>query len=263
MDKQIFFQDKKVNFRCEGEGETLVFLHGFTESLEMWNKFSQDLSGNFKVISIDLPGHGSTEVFQEIHSMELMADVVKAVLDSQCTSECVMIGHSMGGYTALAFAKKYPDVLKGFCLLHSHAGADSEEAKNMRENTINAVTNDKTEFIQDFVPDLFAPANKVRFSIEIDELLQLALKTTKEGIISALRGMKDRKDGYELLRSIKKPVLFIAGENDKRIPVSLVKEQVDLSPKIKMVLLENVGHMGFIEAKEETLETIRKFVVKT
>ena len=262
MEKQIKFKNKIINFTAKGEGKTIVFLHGFLESLEIWDTFSKKLSKKFRVICIDLPGHGETENISETHSMELMADVVKSVLDDQGVETCIMVGHSMGGYVTLAFAEKYQEMLNGICLFHSAAHADSEEAKTNRDRTIRAVSNDHTGFIQSFIPDLFANSSIAKFKKEIDLLKKQASKTQKEGIIAALKGMKSRTDKLGLLEKIPFPLLMIIGKKDSRIPVELALQQVKLPSHGEALILGNVGHMGYIEAKKITLSAVRDFAKK-
>jgi pimeloyl-ACP methyl ester carboxylesterase len=168
----------------------------------------------------------------------------------------------MGGYVGLAFAKKYQEMLKGICLFHSQAAADPEEVKMNREKTIEDVNKDREGFIKTFIPDLFATDNVVKFQEEIDQLIEIALKTSKEGIISALRGMKDRSDSTEFLKSFNKPILFISGKQDKRIPVQTILQQASLPPHSEILLMGNAGHMGFIEAKEKTMNVLKDFATR-
>jgi len=262
MEKQITFRGKSINFTIKGKGKTIVLLHGFLESSKIWDTFSKKLSKKFKVICIDLPGHGRTENIAESHSMELMADVVKSVLDDQKVKACVMVGHSMGGYVTLAFAEKYQEILSGICLFHSAAHADSEEAKTNRDRTIKAVSNDHTGFIQRFIPDLFANSSIAKFKKEIDLLKKQASQTQKEGIIAALKGMKSRTDKLGLLKDIPFPLLMIIGKEDSRIPVELALQQVSLPSHSEALILGNVGHMGYIEAEKITLIAVRDFAKK-
>ena len=111
----IKFQKKNIFYTDEGTGKVVVLLHGFTESQKIWKNFAKKLSAKYRVITIDLPGHGKSESPGAVHSMELMANVVFAVLKKLKAGKCMMIGHSMGGYVTLAFAEKYPKKLKGFC----------------------------------------------------------------------------------------------------------------------------------------------------
>jgi pimeloyl-ACP methyl ester carboxylesterase len=192
--------------------------------------------------------------------MEVMAETVKLVLDKLEINECVIVGHSMGGYVALAFAKQYPDFIKGVGLFHSQASADSEEAKENRRRTINVVKLNRAGFISNFIPDLFAEANVPKFQDEIDLLKKGASEISPEGIIADVEGMKQRSSKLDLLMHSKIPFLFIAGKEDSRIPVQTIMAQAILPEHSEVLILSKVGHMGFIEAKTETLQMIKGFL---
>ena len=106
-------------------------------SLEIWASYTYSYMRDMRVIAIDLPGHGKSDIFGEVHTMDFMAETVKAVLDAVKVEQCVMLGHSMGGYVTLAFAEKYPYMLRGFGLLHSQAMADSNEVVKGRLESID------------------------------------------------------------------------------------------------------------------------------
>ncbi len=259
MKKKIKFQNKKINYRTAGKGNTIVLLHGFLESLNIWDYFSQELAKGFNVVRIDLPGHGKSENIDSVHTMELMADSVKAVLDEEGIKKCVMVGHSMGGYTTLAFEDQYPDYLKGFVLFHSAAHADNKEAKINRERTVKIVENDRVGFINNFIPSLFAPDNIAIYSNEIENLKKQAANTSKQTIIAALRGMKERTEKITLLKSVGIPVMYIIGKEDSRIPTTIAMKQAAIPNRCYVTLLGGVGHMSYIEAKDETLEAVKCF----
>ncbi len=263
MTHTITTDGKRITYADSGAGDPLVLLHGFTESLAMWDDFSRALQKEFRIIAVDLPGHGHTDVFGATHTMEFMARVVRHVLDHLGVKSCIMIGHSMGGYVTLAFARHYPALLKGIGLFHSHAAADTEEARRNRVRTINIVYSNRTGFIQQFIPDLFAPENAGKYQDAIDRLRTLALQPPAEGITAALRGMMERDDNTRLLGELKVPVLFIAGKQDSRIPVATILAQAALPHHAEVLTLGGAGHMGFIEERERTLETIRYFARRT
>jgi pimeloyl-ACP methyl ester carboxylesterase len=262
MMKSIKFGGKKIHYKMDGEGSTLVLLHGFMESLAIWDGFAEKLSSTFRVIRIDLPGHGRTPVLEPVHTMELMAATVKAVLDNLDVKHCVMIGHSMGGYVTLEFARQYPEMLRGMGLFHSHAAADTQEARENRMRTIDIVKLNRKGFIKQFIPDLFAETNVLRFSDDIERISKEAEKMSSESIIAALHGMKDRSGKFDLLLNTNIPVLFIAGKEDIRIPVQNILAQAILPGYSEVLVLGDVGHMGFIEAAEKTLEMVRSFAQK-
>ncbi len=262
MEKQLLVDGHSVNYRVEGSGPALVLLHGFLESLEMWNDFMSALSRTNKVIAVDLPGFGKTEVFSDNHSMELMADTVNTVLEEENIKFCLLAGHSMGGYVSLAFAKKYSAKLKGLVLFHSQAAADDEQGKTNRNRTIDIVKKNHKDFIAAFIPSLFAEQNIEKFHDKIEEAKAVSLQTSAEGIIAALAGMRDREDHRKLLKELDIPVLFIAGKQDSRIPMEKILPQIALPKHAEALILDGVGHMGFIEARKQTLRTLAHFGVK-
>lgn len=262
MNKGITFKRAKINYTITGKGDTVVFLHGFLENLTMWDDFSGKLSATYKIIAIDLPGFGQSDVISNNHSMSTMAEVVNTVLNHENISKCILVGHSMGGYVALAFAELFENKLDGLILFHSQAAADDEKTKTNRNRTIKIVENNHAKFISGFIPSLFTEENALKFSTQIQQIIDSSLHTINGGIIAALAGMRDRKDYQELLTQMEIPVLFIAGEEDSRIPVKKIKHQITLPEISESLILENVGHMGFIEAQELTYNAVEDFITR-
>jgi len=257
--KVITFQNKKIFFSDDGKGKAIILLHGFTESSKIWKSFSEKLSEKYRVISIDLPGHGKSECIDGCHDMELQADVVYAVLKKTKVKKCLMIGHSMGGYVTLAFAGKYPGMLKGFGLFHSHCFADTPAEQENRNRTIHVVHEDKFSFISQFIPQLFPLEVHKKFTKEIEILVKQASKMPKEGVIAALEGMKVRPDQVELLMTTDLPVLFILGMKDPKAPISKLWEMITMPSHSEVLILRNCGHMGYIEAPVETFRAVQCF----
>jgi pimeloyl-ACP methyl ester carboxylesterase len=259
MTGEILFRNAPVHFSDKGKGRVIVLLHGFLESLEIFDEFSNALAKNFRVVSIDLPGHGKSDCIGYVHSMELMAESVKAVMDHLNLRKYILVGHSMGGYVALAFAELYPDNLKGLCLLHSTAWGDTPEKKKERTRTINLVKRDHSTFVKALVNKLYAPANRPRLAKEIRKHRSIAKKVSKRAIIASLEGMKERVNRELLLRFAPFPVLFIVGKKDSVIPWETMIAQAESPQRSRMLLLDNTGHMGFLEAKKETLDELGRF----
>lgn len=250
---------KTITYAEAGEGKVIVLLHGFTESMKIWNSFVSKLSGKYRVITIDLPGHGRSARLDKVQTMEIMADTVYAVLKKSKVSKCIMVGHSMGGYVTLAFAAKYPSMLKGFGLFHSHCFADSPEEAEVRNRTIALVEKDKFGFMAQFIPGLFPPAAHKKFSAEIKRLIQRASKMEKESVTAALEGMKIRADHLTTLQETRLPVLFIIGQADPKAPLSRLWEMVSAPSVSRLLLLKTCGHMGYLEEPDECLDAIRDF----
>jgi pimeloyl-ACP methyl ester carboxylesterase len=260
MSRFINYNSKKIYYKIEGEGDVVVFVHGFLENKQIWADYSSKLCKSNKVISIDLPGHGESDNISNVHTMELFADVIFELLNYLSISKISIIGHSMGGYVSLVFAKKYPDLTKSLCLFHSHAAADSPEAKINRARAAKVVSENHQGFIASFIPDLFTKTNQQKFAEKIENLKSQAKKTTKDGVIASLFGMREREDMLKFISETNIPILFIIGKHDSRIPISMMKEQIFLPKNSSALILEEVAHMGYIENKNACFNAIKSFV---
>ena len=251
-----------VHYRDEGRNnkKTVVLLHGFLQNLDVWSSYVLSYMHHLRVITIDLPGHGQTETFSETHSMDFMARMVKTVLDEAGVDHCVMIGHSMGGYVALAFAEKHPYLLRGLGLINSHALPDSEEHRHWRQAICEQVKENRASYIVNFVPTLFDDHNRAGLSQDIKDLQDQCLETRSESIIAAQNGMMNRPSRIDVLRQLEVPILFIYGKNDNRIPLELAISQAMIPHHAEILILDNVGHMAFIEEREYVKPRIKNFV---
>jgi pimeloyl-ACP methyl ester carboxylesterase len=262
MKKEIWNMDVKVTFRDEGQGTPVVFLHGYLESSEIWHSFTRGLSGYGRIISIDLPGHGESGVAAEVHTMEFMADVVQRVLDHLAVEQCILVGHSMGGYVALAFLEAYADRLKALSLFHSHPLADTPETRANREREIELVREGKKELICNVnIPKAFATDNLEKYRDEVGFAREIAHGTPGPGIIAVLKGMMKRHDYRETLSNCPVPFLWILGKKDNYIDYEAVLEKVTLPEKGTLTLLDHSGHMGFIEEKEKSSDIMMDFIL--
>lgn len=247
----IFYTD-------EGKGSAVVLLHGFLENSTIWKPFIPELSKKNRVICIDLLGHGKTGCLGYIHSMELMAEAVDAVLKQLRIRKSIIFGHSMGGYVALAYAEKKPDNVKGLCLMNSTASADSNEKKKNRDRGIEAVKQQHKTFIRIAIKNLFTAENQIKFSYDIEKLINQCLKTPLQGIIAALEGMKIREDREVLLHFSPYEKLMILGKNDPALNYQLLKTQTE-NTNVQVEEFDG-GHMSFIENKQEFLISIMHFI---
>lgn len=259
MEKQIIYQNHAINYKVSGKGETIVLLHGFMEDLHMWDYHQQVLSKDHQIICVDLPGHGKSGIWSESHGMPFMAKMVSLVLEEEKVDQCILIGHSMGGYVTLAFAEKFEQKLKGFGLFHSHAMADTEKDQLNRERAIQVVKNDKGGFINQFIPSLYNDENLSRFQTKIDQQIELANQMDPKGITAALAGMKDRSMRLDVLAFSNVPILYILGKHDSRIPLDKGLAQAATAPFSQINVLGKSGHMGWIEEADKSIAAILGF----
>lgn len=258
MSKYLFFKNTQISFSDYGKGTAVVFLHGFLENQSMWNAFISALSKKNRVITIDLLGHGASECLGYVHTMEDQADVVHHVLQHLKIRRAVLIGHSMGGYVALAFAELYPDNVKGIVLQNSTSKADSDDRKKNRDRAIVAVKHNYASFISLSVSNLFSEDNRERLTEIIEQVKLEALKTPLQGIVAALEGMKIRKDREVILHFAAYPILLILGEKD---PVLNYEENIEQirNTNVKLITFKD-GHMIHFENDEGLLKVLKSFL---
>ena len=193
----------------------------------MWDFYIAEFAKKNRIITIDLLGHGETECLGYVHTMEDNADAVHAVLSELRIRKAIFVGHSMGGYVALAFAELYPETVKGLVLLNSTTRADSDERKINRDRAIKAVKQSFMNFISLSIANLFSESNRERLSSEIENVKKEALKTPLQGIVASLEGMKIRQDREVLLHLAPYPILLILGEKDPVLNYEETKEQIE------------------------------------
>jgi pimeloyl-ACP methyl ester carboxylesterase len=260
MIKTTTFKKGKVTFSDTGKGRVVVLLHGFLGSHEIWEQAITNLSKSYRVIAIDLPGHGGTDNFGYVHTMELMAKCVKKVLEHLKLKRYVLIGHSMGGYATLAFADLFPDDIRGICLYHSSAYADSEEKKRDRSRSVKVVKANHKIYTSEVIRNLFSAKNLKYLKKELSFATKIAGKTKKQGIVASLEGMKDRIDRRIILALVEYPIMMVIGEHDNVLPAAQLLEQAEKIQHKQILYLEHDGHMGFLESPKESNKALRRFL---
>ncbi|MCR4816084.1 MAG: alpha/beta hydrolase [Bacteroidales bacterium] len=260
--KIVMFENRELHYRDEGRDNprTIVLLHGFLQNLDVWSSFMLTYMRHLRVITIDLPGHGYSATYSDVHTMDFMANAVKCVLDHAEVEKCVLAGHSLGGYVALAFASRYGYMLNGLALIHSHAMSDNEEKRRQRDEVCHQVHLNRAGFIVDFITNLFDESKREYLAQDIKELRDQCLETREEGILAAQRGMKVRTSRIQTLARLQVPVLFVYGKNDRRIPVEEGLSQAMIPHKSEVLLLDNVAHMSFMEERDYVRTRLFDFV---
>lgn len=243
------------------KGEKVVLLlHGYLESLDVWEDFAKLLAPKCRVVAMDIPGHGISQVMGEVHTMDFLADTVAGVLDELEIAKATIVGHSMGGYVALQTLRLHPERVEKLVLLSSTPNPDSEEKKADRDREIALVEKGHKDLLAQTAPNGFASDNVRRMRDEIAFLEEQIYVTEPEGVTALLKGMKARSDANALLHESKVPQLFILGKKDNYIPLERAEQMVADHPQAKVVWLENSGHMGFFEEPEATAAAIVEFV---
>src|SRR5690606_19861035 len=238
----LSYKNYSIYFIKEGTGDAVILLHGFLANLTMWKELVPSIARSNKVVAIDLLGHGQTGCLGYIHTMEMMAGAVNFVLEHLKIEKAVFIGHSMGGYVALAFCELFPNKVEGLCLMNSTTLPDSEEKQMNRNRAITAIKKNKSVFISLSVANLFAEHNRKVIKSKIEEVTKEDLKTPLQGIIAALEGMKIRKNRQHILQDTRFKKFMIIGRKDPILEYDSLINQLQGTDAERVIFPD--GHMS-------------------
>ncbi|MEM6515380.1 MAG: alpha/beta hydrolase, partial [Bacteroidota bacterium] len=182
------YRGTKLCYEETGEGRPIILLHGFLENSSMWDYIPQSVFSTNRIIRIDLLGHGQSGCIGYVHSMEDMAMAVLFIAEELNLDKFKIIGHSMGGYVALAIARIKPKSVVGICLLNSTFLTDDRQRKHVRKRAIEMAKSNYEALVRMSFVNLFAENSRRQFSTEISRALKEALKTSVQGYIAAQEG---------------------------------------------------------------------------
>lgn len=258
-----------LHFREWGERNdlpSLVLLHGFLEDSRMWDHLVPLLRSGRHLIALDLPAHGQTPQFEEVHTMDFMAQCVRETLDHLGLEKVAMLGHSMGGYVVLAFAEAFPTRLDQFALFFSSPEEDDEIKKSNRLRATKLVKTHRELYIQNAIPLLFDPHTLETHKTQIARQVEMSLEMPSEGIIAAIKGMTVRPDRTALLVNAPeegqyrpKSIGIIAGRADTVVPFERSQYFASL-PQVGHSFFSNHGHMGHITSPEACARAIDQWL---
>lgn len=266
MQKNIQYQSHQIAYRLIGAGTPVMLVHGFGEDSLIWDKQIEFLQNHCLLLVPDLPGSGKSEMITDKSSDDpiSMADyaaVLEAILEEENIKECIMLGHSMGGYITLAFAEKCAEKLLRFGLVHSSAIADSTEKKATRLKGIELMENyGAAPFLKNTIPNLFSQ----KFKSEHPEMVALLIDASQHFSTPACqqyyRAMMNRPDRTSVLKSNPQPILFVVGTEDVAAPLNDLLPQISLPTHPTVHILEGVGHMGMWEATTQVNQFLLDFI---
>lgn len=256
--KYISYKNSKIHFTDTGVGPAIILVHGFLESVTIWNNLHPLLREKNRLVCIDLPGHGYSADITKIHRMEDMAKVVNAIIEHLVIEKVVLFGHSMGGYVCLAFAEMFPNKVEGLGLINSTPLTDSEEKKVIRDRAIEAVQQNYKTFARIAISSLFSKNNRLRLKNDIDLLVDNALKMDPKSVIAAITGMKVRKDRSSIFLNGSFKKLLLLADHDPVLNTSDLLELTKDQPNITKIIPG--GHMSFLENFKDYSYSIIHFI---
>lgn len=240
--------------------KVILLLHGYLETLNVWEKIQKELSKSYRVISIDLPGHGLSGTHPESNTLSFSANEVHKLFSKQGIDKASIIGHSMGGYIAVEFLKLFPKSVESIVLINSTPYPDSDEKKLERAREIELIKAGKLQNISSLsIPNMFAKDNQLKFSESIDEIIENAQIHESEGIISSIRGMMQRENNLEVLQKSSVPTMLIMGTQDVYIVQEKARKLIEELPNSVNHIIEG-GHILFIEKEVEVTSILKGFL---
>lgn len=252
------YKNAAIFYTDSGKGPAVVLIHGFLENTTMWNLIIPELSKRNRVIAIDLLGHGKSDCIGYTHSMELFAETLEAVLKKVRIRKCILVGHSLGGYVALAFAEKHPKRVKGLCLMNSTSNEDTADRKLLRTRANKMVHKNFSNLVRMSFTNLFSEESRIVFKDQMKNALSEAMQTPIQGYIAGQEGMKLRPNRNHVLAENSFKKVIIMGKKDAVLDYKTSLEEVEKTNSKHVALPQ--GHMSHIENLEELILILKDFL---
>ncbi|MBH0202975.1 MAG: alpha/beta fold hydrolase [Nitrospira sp.] len=249
-------------YNDQGSGLPIVLLHAFPLNRTMWVEQEEALSSQFRVVTIDLRGHGESDAPLWRYTLDQAADDVIGLLDHLSIRQAVFVGLSMGGYILFALYRKYADRVKGLVLADTRAQADTTEGKEARFQMAQTAYENGPSAIADLmIPKLLSPAT-VQTKPELAQRVRRMIEGNQiSGIAGDLMAMAERSDSVPLLKQITCPAQIIVGEQDLPTPPADAKLMADHIPGAYLAIIPRAAHLSNLEQPDLFNETICSFIV--
>jgi len=258
----------EINYELSGEGDCLVMVHGFTDNLTMWYNQIPVFSSMFKVLTVDVRGHGKTETPEGDLSMELFADDLHAVLEALNIEKACVLGYSMGGRIGLQFALKHPEKTTG--LVFANSGVIGPEMKftkqemaemvERRKQLMDLVETGEIEVIADAMAERsLSPGFRDKEPAVFQKYKEVKLQNDPRHYVPIMQSLADAMANPPDLTQLKCPALVIAGEYDAFMAVDVAKSMEKAINDATVKILPT-GHAAAIEAPEDFNRAVIDFM---
>ena len=233
---------------------TIVLIHGHGVDASIWEGIYAGLVADGPVLRPDfsrLTTHTTIDGYADELFGQLQADGIDNVM---------LVGHSMGGYIALAFAEQHPEMMRGLCLFHSTAYADDESKQAQRQQTIEALTTEgAVPFIEKTMPKVVAPNYPAH---KVEALVTQYQHLPADALIAGVKAIAARPDRTHVLRDAPFPVLLMLGRQDQVIPYEQTSRLAELNERIAVAPLPMAGHLSMIEQPDDALRVLNAFIAR-
>jgi 3-oxoadipate enol-lactonase len=248
----------------EGQGPPIIFLHAFPLNQTMWKPQVAAFKEQYRVITIDLRGHGESDAPMWRYTLEQFADDIIALLQHLEIPQATFVGLSMGGYILFALYRKYPEYVRALVLADTRAQADTPEGKATRFSMAQVAYRRGSSAIADLMlPKLLSPSGMERNQELIAQLRAMIIGNQISGIVGDLMAMEERSDATPLAQTIDVPTLVLVGEQDIPSPPDEVKRMADQIPGSTFIQIPQAGHLSNMENPEAFNAELKLFLEKS
>jgi pimeloyl-ACP methyl ester carboxylesterase len=252
-----------IDYRDEGSGLPVVLIHAFPLNQTMWDEQVAALRHLCRAITLDLRGFGLSDAPPGVYEMEQMAADVRGLLSFLNVERAVITGLSMGGYTAFAFYRGYPDAVRAMVLADTRASADTHEARTRRIHSADRAEREGSGAIADEVaPALLGSTTKQKDPSIVEHVREMIRANSAQGIAGAQRGMAERRDSTYILPGIDVPVLIIVGDEDELTPLAEAESLRSGIPHSRLRIIDKAGHLSNVEQPEQFNEALVEFITE-
>jgi 3-oxoadipate enol-lactonase len=248
---------RAVGHEERGAGSPVVLLHPFPFARGIWSGLTDVLATRHRVISLDARGFGESPRGEERYGMDDLADDLAALLTELGVARPAVLGMSMGGYAALAFAVRHPERLGALILADTRAGADSAETRKARDGAIGRIkATGSGPYLDGSLARLLSPAA----SAELVGFLRAGAETRQASLIAAIEALRDRPDRTRELAAIRVPTLAIRGSEDQVTPADDMQQMAGAMAGARFVSIPGAGHLSHIEAPDAFGRALTSFL---
>lgn len=251
-----------IHYTSIGQGTPILLLHGFPNDGEAWFGIAPALAKQYRLLLPDLPGAGQSALPPEPLSLHYMAHALNTILEKEQITKVIIVGHSMGGYTALEFADLFPHKVAGISLVHSLASADSAAKKETRQKSIALMQKgalEKEAFLKGMARNLFAESYARQNPDAVAMVIENGNKLSVAALSGFYKAIMERSDKQALLSQASFPVQWIIGSEDQATPMAEALQQCYLAPVNDVHIYVSCGHMSFMERPEQLIQDLKSF----
>lgn len=255
---RVTVDDATIDVETAGDGSAILLLHGFPLSREIWNAQAEHLQKTARVIRLDLRGMGRSSSSDGPYLMEALAGDAAAVLDAMQVASVTLIGHSLGGYVAMAFARMYAERVTRMVLVCSRLAADAPATAREREELADRCERESSmePALEAYLPRLLAAETRSRHPEIVARVAGIIRRNDPLGAAAMLRGMAQRAPSDDIAQDLQMPVLVIGGSRDAIVPPDEIASIAKTFPRGEAVQMERSGHLPMLEQPAELSEAL-------